>query len=262
MSYLKEFRKRRDNLRKEMRKQVKAAKAKAREEAKQAGKLARQEKKEAAKVAQRERKHEHKVEIAAAKAEKKHTAKQNAKAHKLEGKALKRAEKIRKAQAKDEKKALAAKQKYQMNMAQKILDQQRARGFSKEKAKSWVGGGRILIPVLTPLAYRAITTLQNRQQESSAKKFGVSADAVARHHGYGAPLRARVEATRSSLKELNSNPLATPGFVKDANKRLDVIDDALDTAENMTPDQRRRAFQSITSELNGLDSQILDQLGV
>lgn len=262
MSYLKEFRKRRDEMRKEMRKQVKAAKAKAREEAKQAGKLARQEKKEAAKVAKRERKHEQKLEIKAAQAEKKQVAKQDAKARKLDGKALKRAEKIRKSQFKDEKKALAAKQKYQMRMAQKVLDQQRAQGFSKEKAKSWVGGGRVLIPVLAPLAYRAITALQNREQEASAKRFGVSADAVARHHGYGAPLRARVEATRTSLKELNRNSNAAPGFVKDANKRLDIIDDALDTAENMTPDQRRRAFQSIISELNGLDSQILDQLGV
>lgn len=270
MSLLADIRKRR----RELKKQLKVAKAKAKVEAKEAAKRQRLADKEAAKRAAKERKHEQKLELKAAQAERKqevaaakkeqHLAEVAAKRErKLDARALKRAEKMRKANAKEEKKALAAKRKYQYKMADKILAQQKSQGFTKEKAKAWIGGGRLLVPVLVPLAYRIITGVQKRNQEVEAKKFGVSGAAVARHHGYGAPLRARVEATRESLDELGrSNRTGVDGFIRDARSRLDIIADALDTAENLTPDQRRRAHQSITAELDGLDRQILSELGV
>ena len=117
---------------------------------------------------------------------------------------------------------MAAKQKYQTKMAEKILAQQKAAGFNKDKVKSWIGGGRILIPVLVPLAYRAITGLQQRNLDGNVgKKFGVTSGDAARFQGYGARLRARIEATRESLKALDkSNAPAAKGFIKDANSRL------------------------------------------
>lgn len=259
MSFLGEFRQRR----REAAKLVKAAKAKAKEEARQDAKLKRKAQKEQAKADKREQKHQHKLEIKAAADEVRRMEKLNKKELKLDNRALKRAEKLRKARAKDEKKALAAKHRYQMKMAEKVLEQQRSHGFSKDKAKSWIGGGRLLVPVLVPLAYRAITAVQRRNQEVEAKKFGVSGSDVARFQGYGAPLRARIEATRESLKELGrSGAPGTDGFIKDANSRLDVMEDAIASAEKMTPDQRRRAHQSLTAELDGLDRQIISELGV
>ena len=259
MSFIGELRQRR----REINKQVKAAKAKAKEEARQEAKLKRKAQKAEFKAAKRDQKHQQKLEIRAADREVRRIKKLKKQELKLDNRALKRADKLRRDQAKDERKALAAKQKYQTKMAEKILAQQKAAGFNKDKVKSWIGGGRILIPVLVPLAYRAITGLQQRNLDGKAKKFGVTSGDAARFQGYGAPLRARIEATRESLKALDkSNAPAAKGFIKDANSRLDLLAEAVASAEKMTPDQRRRAHQSMTAELDGLDRQIITELGV
>ena len=52
------------------------------------------------------------------------------------------------------------------------------------------------------------------------------------------------------------------GFVKDADNRLDLLVDAVETAEHMTPDQRRRAHTSISAELDGIDSEIMAKMGL
>ena len=258
MSFLGDIRERR----RETAKQVKAAKAKAKEEARHAARLNRKAHKAEVKAAKREQKHQHKLELKEAAGRVRSEEKLSKKELKLENRALKRAEKMRKAGVKEEKKALAAKQRHQMRMAEKILEQQRSRGFNKDKAKSWVGGARLLVPVLVPLAYRAITALQRREHSAAAQKFGVTAADAARHHGHGAPLLARIESTRRSLKELRrSSTKATDGFIKDANSRLDIMTDAIHAAEKMTPEQRRRAHHSITAELDSLDRQIISELG-
>lgn len=258
MSFLGDIRERR----RETAKQVKAAKAKAKEEARHAARLNRKAHKAEVKAAKRDQKHQHKLELKEAAGRVRSEEKLGKKELKLENRALKRAEKIRKASAKDEKKALAAKQRHQTKMAEKILAQQRSQGFNKDKAQSWIGGARLLVPVLVPLAYRAITAIQRREHSSAAQKFGVSADDAARYQGHGAPLLARIEATRGSLTELRkSGAKGTDGFIKDANSRLDVMTDAINTAEKMTPEQRRRAHHSITAELDSLDRQIISELG-
>lgn len=257
MSFLGDIRERR----RETAKQVKAAKAKAKEEARHAAKLNRKAQKADAKAAKREQKHQHKLEMKEAAGRVRSEEKLSKKELKLDNRAIKRAEKLRKAQAKDEKKALKAKQRHQTKMAEKILEQQRSAGFTKDKAKSWIGGARLLVPVLVPLAYRAITAIQNREQSSSAHKFGVSADDAARHQGHGAPLLARIEATRASLKSLSiSKKHGVDGFIKDAKSRLDIMTDAVSAAEKMTPEQRRRAHHSVTAELDALDRQIISEL--
>lgn len=270
MSFLGDYRDRR----REMKLKLKAAKAKAKEDAKHEAKLKQQAYRDGVKAAEAERKRDEKAGKKAAKRDAKaakKAAKRDAKAakrddkrtRKLDERAMKRAEKIRKAGAKDEKKAFKAKRKHQTRMAEKILEQQRNRGVTKDKAKSWVGAARLLIPVALPLGYRLMTFVQNRGLDSSARKFGVTGDATARFHGYGAPLRARIEAIRESLERLDkSNASGTAGFVKDADKRLDLLVDAVETAEHMTPDQRRRAHTSISAELDGIDSEIMDRMGL
>lgn len=248
MSFLGDYRDRR----REMKLKLKAAKAKAKEDAKHEAKLKDKAYRDGRKAAEAERKRNAK--------DAKKDAKRNAK---LDKRAAKRAEKIRMAGWKDEQKALKAKHKHQKNVAAKILEQQRNQGLTRDKAKGWVGAARLLVPVALPLGYRLMTLVQNRGQDAAARKFGVTGDAVARHHGYGAPLRARVEGIRGSLDRLeNSKVSGTVGFIKDARNRLDLLVDAIETAEHMTPDQRRRAHVSISAELDGIDSEIMDKMGL
>ncbi len=248
MSFLGDYRDRR----RETKLKLKAAKAKAKEDAKHEAKLKDKAYRDGLKAAEVERKRDSRA------------AKKEAKRdRKLDKRATKRAEKIRKAGWKDEKKALKAKHKHQTRMAEKILQQQRSRGVTSDKAKGWVGAARLLLPVALPLGYRLLTFAQNRGQDASARRFGVTGDAVARHHGYGAPLRARIEGIHGSLDRLEkSKASGTMGFVKDARNRLDLLVDAIETAEHMTPDQRRRAHMSISAELDGIDSEIMAKMGL
>ncbi|WP_295626487.1 DUF6474 family protein [uncultured Corynebacterium sp.] len=259
MSFLGDYRDRR----RETKLKLKAAKAKAKEDAKHEAKLKDKAYRDGVKAAEVERKADTKAAKKQRKADVK-AAKKTAKAQrKLDDNAMKRAEKIRKAGFKDEKKALKAKHKHQSRMAEKILEQQRNQGLTTEKAKNVVGAARLLIPVALPLGYRAVTKLQNRNQDSAARRYGVTGDAVARHHGYGAPLRARIEGIRGSLDRLeNSDVTGVSGFLKDARSRLSTLEDAIETSEHMTPDQRRRAHTSISQELDGVDSEIMAQMGL
>ena len=136
-------------------------------------------------------------------------------------------------------------------------------GLTSDKAKGWVGAARLLLPVALPIGYRLMTFVQNRGQDASARQFGVSGDAVASHHGNRAPLRARIEGIHGSLDRLEkSKASGTAGFVKDARNRLDLLADANETSEHMTPDQRRRAHVSISAELDGIDSEIMGKMGL
>lgn len=248
MSFIRDYRDRR----RETKLKLKAAKAKAKEDARHEAKLKDKAYRDGLKAAEVERKRDSKAAAKEAKLERK-----------LDKRAMKRAEKIRKAGWKDEQKALKAKHKHQSRMAEKILEQQRKQGMTSDKAKGWVGATRLLLPVALPIGYRLMTFVQNRGQDASARRFGVSGDAVARFHGYGAPLRARIEGIRGSLERLEkSKASGTAGFVKDADNRLDLLVDAVETAEHMTPDQRRRAHTSISAELDGIDSEIMAKMGL
>lgn len=251
------------NRRRETSTKVKAAKAKAKAEAKFEAKLNKAKAKAAAKLdkkafkqGQKDEERRHRKELRAA-------VKTDRKRAKLDAKAAKRAERIRRGSEKQERKDLKAKRRHQQKLAANILEQQRQSGLTKEKVNGWIGSGRILVPVALPLAYRGITWLQNRSQNSQARRFGVTGAQAARFAGFGAPLRARIEAIRGSLGDLRTSGRAIPaGFLSDAGDRLDALDAAVRNAEHMTPDQRRRAHRSISSELDALDGEIMAHLGV
>lgn len=258
MSFLDAMRKRR----RDMKLEVKAATAKAKEAAKHEAKLKRETKKAESKAAAKQAKRDQKMMEKAASMDVKQAKKELKKQQKLDDRASKRMVKIHKGETKTERKALAAKQKHQTAMAAKILEQQRAQGFTADKAKNWVAAARMIIPVALPLAYRGIAFLQNRELNAKAQQYGVTGAESARFYGHGAGLRARIGKIRTALDDLErSNKSGTSGFVKDAKKRLEVLDDSVETAERMTPDQRRRTHKSITAELNKLDGEIVEMIG-
>ncbi|WP_448852579.1 DUF6474 family protein [Corynebacterium sp. 335C] len=251
------------NRRRETSTKVKAAKAKAKAEAKLEAKLNKAKAKAAQKLeekaykqGQKDRAKEHRQELRA-------TVKSDRKRAKLDAKAMKRAEKIRKNGAKQERKDLKAKRRHHEKLAANLLEQQRQSGLTKDKVNGWIGSGRVMVPVALPLLYRGITWLQNRDQDSQARTFGVTGSQAARFAGHGAPLRARIEAIRESLADLKKSGRTIPsGFVADADDRLDTLVSAVRNAEHMSPDQRRRAHRTISAELDGLDSEIMGHLGV
>src|SRR5699024_7215161 len=109
------------------------------------------------------------------------------------------------------------------------------------------GAARTAAPLLLPLLYRAIVTGRQQVEQRRAKKAGVTTDQLASFAGHRASIKARTQGIRNTMDDNQSLPA---GFKRDIKERLDDLAPAIDNAELMTPQQRRRAQSSINRELD------------
>lgn len=158
---------------------------------------------------------------------------------------------------KAEQKGLKKKRKHQRKQAKTELEKIKAGKLNKDRVNRWLGAGRLLVPVLLPVAYKLATAGRERFTEARAKQLGVSADELAQFSGHGAPLKARLQGIHNTLEESDE---LSPGFVRDAEGRLQELGSAVDNAEYMTPEQRRRAHSSISRDIEVLVEQIQESL--
>ncbi|WP_342743327.1 DUF6474 family protein [Corynebacterium aquilae] len=193
-----------------------------------------------------------KTEVKAAQARARAQVKARAQLTKSQAKLLERQEKkLRKA----ESKGLKAKRKHERKLAETKLKQLEAGRLNKATVSRFLGVARLAAPVVLPLLYQAITKARSVGVSAQAQRLGVSAQALGEHSGHGAPLKARIDGVKNTLKE-SSLPA---GFVRDANNRLDKLVEAVDNAEFLTPDQRRRAYRSINGDIDGVVGEIQDR---
>ncbi|RNE50037.1 DUF6474 family protein [Corynebacterium alimapuense] len=157
---------------------------------------------------------------------------------------------------KAEKKGLKAKRKHEQKLAENALEQLRKGRVNVSSVSRGFGVVRLSLPLLLPLGYRAITMGREQLIEVRARRLGVSADQLARFSGHGAGLKARIEGIRHTLGE-NHQP---SGFILDAKNRLDQLDIAVDNAEFMTPEQRKRAHSTISEDIDRVAQEIQDHL--
>ena len=176
-----------------------------------------------------------KAEVKAAQTHARQLAKQEAKADERVAKLLDKAEKRL---LKEEKKGLKRIQES---------------GVTQKKAKQWVSAARILVPVLLPLAYKALTSFQQGQVNNRAAGLGLTSQDLARHSGRGAELKARIDAVRQNIEQTDN---LGEGFKGDARVRLDELEQAVRNAEHANPEQRRLAHNSIDEDLNKLAAEV------
>ncbi len=195
-----------------------------------------------------------KAEIKAAEARARQLAKDEAKQDKRTAKLLDKAEKRL---LKEEKKGLKNKQKHEKQLAKTELKKIQESGLTKKKAKQWVGASRILLPVLIPLVYRALTSYQEKQVNDRARAAGLAATEMARYSSQGAELKGRVEAIR---RQIDDNDSLDNKFRRDAEVRLDELDNAVNNVEQMNDAQRRLAHGTIDRDINTLAAEIQEKL--
>lgn len=157
---------------------------------------------------------------------------------------------------KAERKGLKAKRKHEKQMAEKKLAQLKAGKFNKDNVKRWTGAARLLAPLAIPAIYRLVTSGKEKLNEQRAQKFGITPDQMAQFSGYGAPLKARIEGIRRSLKRDS----IAPGLRRDVEDRLDELSAAVDNAEYMTDEQRRRAHSSIERDIDQVTNQLQESI--
>ncbi|MDN8595478.1 MULTISPECIES: DUF6474 family protein [unclassified Corynebacterium] len=194
-----------------------------------------------------------KAEIKAAEARARQLAKDEAKHDKRTAKLLDKAEKRL---LKEEKKGLKNKQKHEKQLAKTELQKIQEAGLTKKKAKQWVGASRILLPVLIPLVYRALTAYQERQVNDRARAAGLTANDIARFSSQGAELKGRVQTIR---REVDGNDALDNKFRRDAKVRLDELDAAVNNVEQMNDAQRRLAHETIDRDINKLTAEIQEK---
>ena len=195
-----------------------------------------------------------KAELKAAKTKAKAEVKSADKARKRQQKLLANQEKQL---IKSEEKGLKQRRKHELKLAKTELEKLRAGRFNTDNVKRYAGAARTATPLLLPLLYRAIVSGRQQFEQSRAKKAGVTTDQLASFAGHGASIKARTQGIRNTLDENGSLPA---GFKRDIKERLDDLDAAVDNAELMTPQQRRRAHSSINREIDMVTQEIQDRI--
>lgn len=195
-----------------------------------------------------------KAELKAAKTKAKAEVKSADKARKRQQKLLANQEKQL---VKSEEKGLKQRRKHELKLAKTELEKLRAGRFNADNVKRYAGAARTAAPLLLPLLYRAIVSGRQQFEQSRAKKAGVTTDQLASFAGHGASIKARTQGIRNTLDENGSLPA---GFKRDIKERLDDLDAAVDNAELMTPQQRRRAHSSINREIDMVTQEIQDRI--
>jgi hypothetical protein len=124
---------------------------------------------------------------------------------------------------------------------------------------------RLLAPVLVPIAYRAAIAARGWLDQRRADRLGVPVGALGEFSGHGARFSARIAGAEQSLRQVaDKNPKdpETKQFVSAIRSRLTDLSAAISTAESMPPTRRRAAHAAISSELDGIEADLLARLGL
>jgi len=124
---------------------------------------------------------------------------------------------------------------------------------------------RLLAPILTPLIYRAAMAARALIDQRRADRLGVPLAQIGQFSGQGAELSARIAGSEKSLRmvqEKKPKDGETKQFVAAISERLTDLSAAVTAAENMPATRRRTAHGAISSQLDGIEADLMARLGL
>jgi Family of unknown function (DUF6474) len=124
---------------------------------------------------------------------------------------------------------------------------------------------RLLAPVLAPLIYRAAIAARGAIDQRRADQLGIPLAQIGQFSGHGARLSARVAGAEQSLRAVQEKKPKDPEtkqFVAAISERLSDLSAAISAAENMPTQRRRAAHAAISSQLDGIEGDLLARLGL
>jgi Family of unknown function (DUF6474) len=124
---------------------------------------------------------------------------------------------------------------------------------------------RLLAPILTPVIYRAAMTVRAMIDQRRADQLGVPLAQIGQFSGHGAQLSARIAGAEKSLRmvqEKKPKDPETKQFVTAITERLADLAAAVTAAENMPAARRRAAHAAISSQLDGIEADLMARLGL
>jgi hypothetical protein len=124
---------------------------------------------------------------------------------------------------------------------------------------------RLLAPILTPLIYRGAMAARALIDQRRANRLGVPLAQIGQFSGPGAELSARIAGSEKSLRmvqEKKPKDGETKQFVAVISERLTDLSAAVTAAENMPATRRRAAHSAISSQLDGIEADLMARLGL
>jgi hypothetical protein len=124
---------------------------------------------------------------------------------------------------------------------------------------------RLLAPILTPVIYRAAIAGRGLIDQRRADQLGIPLAQVGQFSGHGARLSARIAGSEQSLRmvqEKKPKDPETKQFVAAVSDRLSDLSAAITAAEYMPAQQRRTAHAAISSQLDGIEADLMARLGL
>jgi hypothetical protein len=124
---------------------------------------------------------------------------------------------------------------------------------------------RLLAPILTPVIYRAAMAARAMIDQRRADQLGVPLAQIGQFSGHGAQLSARIAGAEKSLRMVQERKAKDPEtrqFVTAITERLTDLAAAVTAAENMPSARRRSAHAAISSQLDGIEADLMARLGL
>ncbi len=124
---------------------------------------------------------------------------------------------------------------------------------------------RLLAPILTPVIYRAAISARALIDQRRADRLGIPLAQIGQFSGNGAQLSARIAGTEKSLRMVHDKKpkdAETKQFVSAITERLADLSAAVTAAENMPAARRRAAQAAISSQLDGIEADLMARLGL
>ena len=124
---------------------------------------------------------------------------------------------------------------------------------------------RLLAPVLMPLIYRAAMAARAVIDQRRADQLGIPLAQVGQFSSHGAQLSARIAGAEKSLlmvQDKKPKDAETKQFVSAIIERLSDLSAAVAAAENMPATRRRAAHAAISSQLDGIEADLMARLGL
>jgi hypothetical protein len=124
---------------------------------------------------------------------------------------------------------------------------------------------RLLAPILTPLIYRAAMAARALIDQRRADRLGIPLAQIGQFSGQGAELSARIAGSEKSLRmvqEKKPKDAETKQFVAAISERLTDLSAAVTAAESMPAVRRRTAHGAVSSQLDGIEADLMARLGL
>jgi len=137
--------------------------------------------------------------------------------------------------------------------------------LSPTRIRRTLTASRLLAPILAPVIYRAAISARALVDQRRADQLGIPLAQIGQFSGHGAQLSARIAGAEKSLRTVQDRKpkdAETKQFVSAITERLADLSAAVTAAENMPAARRRPAHAAISSQLDGIEADLMARLGL